>query len=68
MKKLFIFAPTLLLLMFSCHVEQDQSQGREARRTFYATIGEDLTKVYADENLRLLWNADDRISIFNKST
>ena len=26
------------------------------------------TKVYADENLHVLWNADDRISIFNQST
>ena len=36
---------------------------------FYVSIGEQPdaeTKVYADENLRVLWNHDDRISIFNR--
>ncbi len=38
---------------------------------FYATFeqpGEDNTKVHANENLYLRWNADDRVSIFNKNT
>lgn len=35
---------------------------------FYASIEETSTKVYVDNNLRVLWNADDRVSIFNKYT
>ena len=39
---------------------------------FYATLepcGEnEATRVYADENLRVLWNADDRICIFDRYT
>lgn len=38
---------------------------------FYASFeqpGEDGTKVYANEDLLLRWNADDRVSIFNKNT
>ena len=37
---------------------------------FYATLEKQPateTKVYADENLKVLWNADDRITIFNKN-
>ena len=41
---------------------------------FYASFeqpgepGDDATKVYANEELRLRWDADDRVSIFNKNT
>lgn len=40
---------------------------------YYAVIedfndSETDTKVYADENMKVLWNADDRISIFNEYT
>ena len=40
-------------------------------RSFFATIENEVdtdTRVYADHNLRVLWNADDRISVFDKST
>ena len=37
-------------------------------KTFYATIEEDATKVFADEKLRVLWDADDRVSIFDHYT
>lgn len=38
---------------------------------FYAVIDEQSgpdTKVFSDDQLHILWNADDRISIFNKTT
>ena len=35
---------------------------------FYATIEGAATKVYVDEDLKVLWHADDRVSIFNKYT
>ena len=31
-------------------------------------LGDTLTKVYADSQMRVLWNAGDVISIFNKNT
>ena len=39
-----------------------------ALKTFYATIGEEATKVFADDALRVLWDADDRVSIFDRYT
>ena len=39
-----------------------------AAKTFYATIGEEGTKVFADDALRVLWDADDRVSIFDRYT
>ena len=35
---------------------------------FYASIEETSTKVYVDDSFRVLWNADDRVSIFDKYT
>ena len=79
MKKLFLILLTLLA-MAACTSEFDKmlnDAGRASRAgdgaVFYATI-EDTgaagtqTKVYADEQLRVLWNSDDMISIFNKKT
>ena len=76
MNRLYLFAVAALLLPLSCQKETDivleSASGLNPERitTFYATVEETSpdTKVYADESLRLLWNADDRISIFNKST
>ncbi|MBR4227482.1 MAG: hypothetical protein IKR72_00040 [Bacteroidales bacterium] len=42
-----------------------------SNEVFYATIDEQPdadTKVYADDQLRVLWNEDDRITIFSKFT
>ena len=41
------------------------------RDTFYASLEQPAgveTRVYADENLMLLWHADDRVSIFDRYT
>ena len=35
---------------------------------FYATLEDASTRVFADEKLRVRWDADDRVSIFNKYT
>ena len=65
----------LALLIASCTNDMDNVQALQQRAedspVFYATIEggdeEDAqTKVYADEKVRVLWNADDRISLFNK--
>lgn len=77
MKKLLSLIIPLFLLS-ACTSVFDKSLN-EALRTnavgndnvFYATLEESgeaaaLTKVYTDKDMRVLWNADDRISIFNK--
>ncbi len=68
-----------VLLASACTSEYDQTFNGSRRAetgkdvVFYATIEspEDVdaqTKVYADAQMRVLWNAGDRISIFNKNT
>ena len=73
MKNSFFRILLLSALTVSCSLEEigysdfDQYDGA----TFYATIDDQPdadTKVYADDQLRVLWNADDRITIFNKDT
>ena len=40
-----------------------------AAKAFYATIGEDAeAKAFSDSELRVLWDADDRVSIFDRYT
>ena len=68
------FAVLLLLIISSCISEIDKtaSIASDASRikTFYATTegSEQGTKVFADANMKVLWNADDRLTIFNQST
>ena len=68
---------TLLLLLASCTTEIDQQLGASravasGEKTVFVASTEGTsspeTKVYADENLKVLWNAGDRISIFNMTT
>ena len=74
---LFSVSVSLSLLFVSCALEQETyDDGNVIWDTdapeFYASVEsadtEDATKVYLDDNLKVLWNADDRISIFNKIT
>ena len=76
-KKLFPLA-TLVLLTVACTDNIDLTfdglrmlaQTGQDGAVFYATIegsaDSTATKVYADDQLRVLWNADDRITVFNK--
>ena len=63
---------SLAALVVSCSVEEMRSPEQENNApVFYATIDEQSdadTKVYADSQLRVLWNEDDRVTIFNKNT
>ena len=68
---------SFLLLLVSCTTDIDQQlAGSRAsapgeKLVFQASVegcGTPDTKVYADENMKVLWNADDRISIFNMNT
>ena len=72
MKKLLLFLIPVLALLTACQTGIDQiiPSLRPVPKVFYASIEETQpagidTKVYADAQMRVLWNADDRISIFN---
>lgn len=56
----------------ACSVQEpDSREARPSGGEFFARIeasSEQETKVYADDRLRILWDADDRITIFNKYT
>ena len=78
-KRLFSLA-TLVLLAAACTDNIDSTfdglrrlaQTGQDGNVFYATIEDSAdstaTKVFADDQLRVLWNADDRITIFEKYT
>ena len=75
MKKHFsslgILAVVGLTLLACQNKEIDFVPSQTDAPVFYASIeeaSEPDTRVYVDENLRLLWHADDRVSIFNKYT
>ena len=77
MKYRYLLIGLLSTLALSCTVSEiDAPEGPEGysspkREVFYVSIDEQPgaeTKVYADEKLKVLWNEDDRISIFNQST
>ena len=76
MKKTLLWA-ALILLAVSCTDKLEQLRTETpstAKDRVYATIETPVTaagsqtKVYADALMRVLWNADDRISIFDKLT
>ena len=74
MKLRFSFLWLLSLIAVSCSYEESffpEDDYDNSAVEFYATIDEQPdadTKVYADDQLRVLWNEDDRITIFSKFT
>ena len=75
MKKHFLvkgFLAILGLTLLACqNKEIDFIPLEEDVPVFYASMEQVAvpdSRVYADESLRLLWHADDRVSIFNKYT
>ena len=76
MKRVLFLAVSLLILS-SCQVELDQmfvdsEAGASVSGIVFHASTESAslpeTRIYADENMKVLWNADDRISIFEKKT
>ena len=78
MKKIFFLA-AMMLALASCTNSIDNENSLRMRQVadadilFYAvTEGNEEdgpeTKVYADSQMRVLWNANDQITIFNKNT
>ena len=62
----FLTGVAALLLAASCAKEAvDVIDAPGISPELYASIeAQDETKVYVDDNLRVLWNADDRVSVF----
>lgn len=62
----------ICLLAVSCSVNELDMQvpDRSEKPVFHAILesSEPDTKVYLDEHIKILWDEDDRISIFDKST
>ena len=69
--RIFLFC-LLAALAVSCVKDQQETiQMTTGDQEFYATIeevGEPDTRVYANDQLRVRWDAGDHISIFNKTT
>lgn len=77
--KLFSFknfaASVIIFSLVSCSIDNDvlQEPRIESDDLFYADIEQvdsstPDTRAYVDDQLRVLWHKDDRISIFNRST
>lgn len=73
MKKIFLFAAAALML-FACskQVSPETSVKTDGEKLIFHATTESIpvsgTKVISDENLKVRWNADDRITLFNKRT
>lgn len=66
------FIVPALLAVVSCNVNEDAEivRNEASSRVFKAVIEapeDPESKVYADENLKVLWNEDDRVSIFDRN-
>ena len=67
--KRFVFFMAVSLLAVSCSINDMDSKDENQGEIFHATIEqpENLgTKVYVNQDLRILWDESDHISIFNK--
>lgn len=72
MKTRFFLLASMALLALSCSgVEEDKPEVGRVSKSFYAEIEQPFsldTKVYADEDLSLLWDANDLIAVYDKYT
>ena len=66
-----LLAGLLVGASFSCARQEADVPVSPGREFFYASLEQPAdaeTRVYADENLMVLWHADDRVSIFDRYT
>lgn len=66
-----LLAGLLVGAFFSCARQEADVPVSPGRELFYACLEQPVdaeTRVYADENLMVLWHADDRVSIFDRYT
>ena len=71
MKARLFFAASLIAVAAaqSCSTKESESpeMANPGFEEFYASVESPESKVYSDDQLHLLWNAGDRISVFNRS-
>ena len=73
MRRIALYLGMAAAVVASCSVqEKDIETPKLGSVKFFASfeqpVAEEGTKVYVNEDLRLRWNAGDRISLFNKTT
>jgi len=72
MKKRLFLPSFICLLAVSCTVQETETfvTPQPKDMVFYASLesSEPDTKVFLDKNIKILWDVNDQISIFNKST
>ena len=72
MKRIALYLGLATALMASCSIQEENYETpQQDDLIFYASFeqrGEEGTKVYANEDLLLRWNEDDRVSIFNRNS
>lgn len=70
MKNAFLWVGVLLALVVSCTVQDPTEINSPKHNRYFGVLEEDdsSTRMYADDQLRTLWNAGDFISIFEMST
>jgi hypothetical protein len=69
MKHRYLYLSLAGLILSACVVkENDSAAANPEDEVFFATIEDPSSRVYVDDGLHVLWNADDRISLFNHNT
>ena len=70
MRKRIFSLGVMALLFAACSVNEMDIATPIAKdaEEFFATIEDASTRVFVDDDLMVLWHADDRVSIFNKYT
>ena len=70
MKNRIFLLGVMAMLLAACSVNEMDVSTPTAKdaEEFFATIEEASTRVFVDDDLMVLWHADDRVSIFNKYT
>lgn len=54
--------------MAACNMADDVDNQIGGKKLFHATIDDESTRTFVDENIRLRWNAEDLISLFEGTT
>ena len=69
MKNAFLWAGILSAMVVSCSTQEPTDINSTKQHRYFGVLEEDSsTRMYADDQLRTLWNAGDCISVFEKST
>ncbi len=68
MKKILLFAAVATLFAACTKDATNDLAPAKPTDTFYASIGEDDSRVQLNEQMQTVWTEGDRVSVFNKTT